>query len=74
MRMKNQNDACLLIALLAVAGAAVAGAAAYVAREQVAALSARVSTLERTPHYQGTDVNGNEVWAAQVTEVPLPPR
>lgn len=35
-------------------------------------LSSRVEHLETISHYQGKDVNGNEVWAPAVTIVELP--
>lgn len=35
------------------------------------ALSAQVKALETTPHYQGKDANGNEVWAPAVTVIEL---
>lgn len=35
-------------------------------------LAARIEHLETISHYQGKDVNGNEVWAPAVTIVELP--
>lgn len=41
------------------------------ALERNTALAARIETLERTPHYQGKDADGKEVWSPAVTTVEL---